>query len=47
LEKGDDPNIIAHCGATALHFAAECGHLNIVKELLNFGAKPRIVNDCM
>jgi ankyrin repeat protein len=44
LEKGDDPNIIAHCGATALHFAAECGHLNIVKELLNFGAK-QIEND--
>ncbi|CAF89739.1 unnamed protein product [Tetraodon nigroviridis] len=27
-------NAKAHCGATALHFAAEAGHLEIVKELV-------------
>lgn len=38
LEKGADPNQKAHCGATALHFAAECGHTAIVQELLEKGA---------
>lgn len=38
LEKGADPNQKAHCGATALHFAAECGHVVIVQELLANGA---------
>jgi Fem-1 family protein b len=38
LEKGANPDEKAHCGATALHFAAECGHMSIVKELLKYGA---------
>lgn len=38
LEKGADPNQKAHCGATALHFSAECGHVSIIKELLDSGA---------
>lgn len=38
LEKGAQPDEKAHCGATAMHFAAECGHLSIVQELLNYGA---------
>ena len=28
----------ANCGATALHFAAEAGHLVIVKLLISHGA---------
>lgn len=39
LEKGADPNVKAQCGATVLHFAAECGQLSIVKELLAYGAE--------
>ncbi len=39
LEKGADPNQKAHCGATALHFASECGHVVIVQELLEKGAE--------
>lgn len=39
LESGADPNEKAQMGETALHFAAECGHRAIVKELLKYGAK--------
>lgn len=39
LELGANPDEKAHCGATALHFAAECGHVKIVRELLAHGAK--------
>lgn len=39
MEEGADPNVKAHCGATALHFAAECGHVDIVKELLKYDAQ--------
>lgn len=39
LDKTADPNKKAYCGATALHFAAECGHTNIVCELLKYGAQ--------
>ncbi|XP_034241275.1 protein fem-1 homolog B isoform X2 [Thrips palmi] len=39
LEKGADPNEKAQCGATVFHFAAECGQLSIVKELVACGAK--------
>lgn len=39
LENGANPNQKALCGATALHFSAECGHLDIVKELLKHGAE--------
>ena len=39
LEQGADPNQKAHCGATALHFSAECGHVAIVRELVEFSAK--------
>lgn len=38
LEKGANPDEKANCGATALHFAAECGHTAIVKEMLEYGA---------
>lgn len=39
LENGADPNEKTLCGATALHFAAECGYVAIVGELLRYGAK--------
>lgn len=39
LEKGANPDERALCGATALHFSAECGHLPVVKELLKYNAK--------
>lgn len=39
LEKGAKPDEKALCGASALHFAAECGHTAIVKELLDYGAQ--------
>lgn len=38
LENSANPNEKALCGATALHFAAECGHVDVVKELLLYGA---------
>lgn len=34
-----DPNSEARCGGTALHFAAETGSLEVVKVLLNHGAR--------
>lgn len=39
LESNADPNQKALCGATPLHFAAECGNVDIVKDLLKFGAE--------
>lgn len=39
MKKGACPNIQAFCGATALHYAAECGHVSVCKLLLNHGAK--------
>ena len=39
LERGVDPNQKAKCGATALHFSAGCGHVEIVSELMNYGAE--------
>lgn len=39
LENGANPNEKALCGATALHFAAECGYVDVVKELLKYNAK--------
>lgn len=38
LENGANPNERALCGATALHFSAECGHVDVVKELLSYNA---------
>lgn len=38
LENGANPNERALCGATALHFAAECGYVDVVKELLRYNA---------
>lgn len=38
LSLGSDPNEKARCGASALHFAAENGHLSIIKELLKHSA---------
>jgi ankyrin repeat protein len=39
LERGAKVQAQALCGATALHFAAECGHVAVCKELLDRGAK--------
>lgn len=39
LKYGADPNEQALCGATALHYAAECGHLEVCQLLLDHGAK--------
>jgi Fem-1 homolog b len=38
LANGADVNGNAHCGATALHYAAECGHADICSKLLDAGA---------
>lgn len=38
MENGANPNEKALCGATALHFATECGHVSVVKELLKYNA---------
>ena len=38
LQMGADPDAKAHCGATALHFAAERGFLQITKDLYKHGA---------
>lgn len=45
LENHANPNEKALCGATALHFAAECGHLSIVQKLLEYNADLFCVND--
>ena len=37
LEAGVHPDVSANCGATALHFAAETGAINIVRELVEKG----------
>ena len=39
-----DPNIKNDDGDTALHYAAERGHLKAVQELLKFGADPTLKN---
>lgn len=38
LSNGADPDQQALCGATALHYAAECGHVDICAALLDYGA---------
>ncbi len=39
LDKGEcDPNLAANCGATALHFSAESGHVAVVEALMDAGA---------
>jgi ankyrin repeat protein len=45
LEQGAEPNTRALCGATALHFAAEIGHIAIVESLLQHGARSAFVID--
>ena len=44
LEHGANPDSKAHCGATALHFAAERGFLPIVEELIRCKAAV-VLND--
>lgn len=39
LKNGANPNEQALCGATALHYAAECGHLEVCRILLDHGAR--------
>ena len=41
LEVGANPDETANCGATALHFAAETGAIDIVKELVEKGTHVR------
>ncbi len=38
MSHGANVNEQAKCGATALHYAAECGHVEICKFLLEYGA---------
>ena len=38
LANGADVDVQANCGATALHYAAECGHVDICSQLLDYGA---------
>lgn len=38
MVNGANVNEQAHCGATALHYAAECGHVSICNLLLDYGA---------
>ncbi len=38
LERRVDPNLAANCGATAMHFSAEAGHVHVLEELLRHGA---------
>lgn len=38
MVNGAYVNEQAHCGATALHYAAECGHVLICNLLLDYGA---------
>lgn len=38
LQNGSRPNDQALCGATALHYAAESGHLDVVVSLMDHGA---------
>lgn len=38
LSNGAEPDEQAHCGATAMHYAAECGHVEICAVLLDYGA---------
>ncbi len=37
IQAGVDPDVGANCGATALHFAAETGAIEIAQELVEFG----------
>lgn len=38
LENGANPDEQAHCGATAMHYAAESGHTEICQSLLDHNA---------
>lgn len=38
LSNGAESDEQAHCGATAMHYAAECGHVEICVLLLDYGA---------
>jgi ankyrin repeat protein len=37
LDNGANPNSLACCGASALHFSSESGNLPIVQELVEYG----------
>ena len=39
LQRGAKANVTAICGATALHLAAERGHLDVVRHLMAYGAE--------
>jgi hypothetical protein len=45
LKDGADLSVRYGPGNTSLHFAAEKGHIDVVKELLTKGADPSLVND--
>lgn len=45
LQNGANPNEQAKCGATALHYAAECDHTEICRLLLEYNAVIKL-NEC-
>lgn len=45
LKAGANKNFQNSAGNSALHFAASCGHHDVVKLLLSQGADPNIVDE--
>lgn len=45
LKNNARPNDQANCRATSLHYASECGHVEICEMLLDFGADASIQNE--
>lgn len=45
LQKGANVNAQANCKATSLHYASECGHLEICTLLLDYGGDVNITNE--
>ena len=44
IEKGADLNVVDEYGATALHWASQEGHSEIMKMLIKAGADVNVVN---
>lgn len=47
LKNGADVNKQTNCGATAMHFAAQANHLQIVKILVKFNAQQLKNKQCI
>lgn len=45
LQKGAQVNAQANCQASAMHYASECGHLEICSMLIDYGADVNIKNE--